>query len=593
MVGVVATVLAVAGMPLPGAATDGSTTDAAPGAAPVAADMVVDARGPLGPVGVLGDSVTFGTATYLLDDLHAVGWGPVRAHTGVGVRIDDDRDFHALAKIRQWRAEGFSPTRWVVGLGYNDVGFTTDNVDAARALIETLLAEVGPDSEVLMATITHQYPSWAVAWNTALAEADAAHANLHVTDWAGVVAGHPEWLAPDQVHLTPTGYKQRSLQLSAASLALDRLRPVAPPGTPATGALGAPSGFVPLVPQRAVDTRQGRGGGRLAAGETRVVSVAGRVPDGTTAAAVNLTVDGADGAGYLTAWDCGAQPGTSALNYRAAYPAGAQSVVALAGSSFCVYTMTATDLVVDVFGAFTPSGARFQPTAPQRVLDSRTDGRVAPAPGATFRVTISGPGAEVPAAAVVNVTATEAGGDGYVTAFPCGSGVPEVSNLNHTTGGAIANLALVKLSATGELCLRTYTTTHVIVDLLGTFGSTGYRYQAGVPARLLDTRDGTGGWAGAANELVPVDVAAGAVPGVPADAAAVVGTVTAAGALEPGFVTTWPCAIGRPGTSTLNVLPGVITPNAAVIGLGADRRACVTSYAPAYVLFDLTGWYVP
>jgi len=32
-------------------------------------------------------------------------------------------------------------------------------------------------------------------------------------------------------------------------------------------------------------------------------------------------------------------------------------------------------------------------------------------------------------------------------------------------------------------------------------------------------------------------------------------------------------------------------PNAAVVALGADHRLCAASFVPAYLLFDLTGWF--
>jgi hypothetical protein len=54
-----------------------------------------------------------------------------------------------------------------------------------------------------------------------------------------------------------------------------------------------------------------------------------------------------------------------------------------------------------------------------------------------------------------------------VTAYPCGV-VPNVSNLNFSQSTpAIANGALVPLSATGELCLFTSNDVHLVVDING------------------------------------------------------------------------------------------------------------------------------
>jgi hypothetical protein len=156
---------------------------------------------------------------------------------------------------------------------------------------------------------------------------------------------------------------------------------------------------------------------------------------------------------------------------------------------------------------------------------------------------------------------------------------------------AAANLATVKLATDGGLCIFTLGRTDVVVDLLGTWGSSGLWYQPATPTRLLDTRSGAGGWLGAATALQPIDVALGAVPGVPDTAEAITGTVTAAFTWGDGFVTTWPCSSPRPNASTLNYGRQQTVPNAAVIALGPDRAACAATLAPAYLLFDLTGWF--
>jgi len=96
---------------------------------------------------------------------------------------------------------------------------------------------------------------------------------------------------------------------------------------------------------------------------------------------------------------------------------------------------------------------------------------------------------------------------------------------------------------------------------------------------------------GAAASLQTLDMDMGAVPGLPPSAQAVAGTVTAATTWGDGFVTTWPCASARPTASTLNYQRGDTIPNAAVVALGADRKVCAASLAPAYLLFDLTGWF--
>jgi len=570
----------------------GAVVIPAQAAPPLEINVDVNVDGPLGPIGVIGDSVTLGTAAWQANDLAERGWGPVRFHSSVGVRIADDRDFHALSTVRRWRAEGFDPRHVIIGIGQNDVGFTQLDVAGARTLIERMLDELGPDTEVLWVNITHFWREWAQAWNQALADVAALRPNLVVYDWASVAAAHPEWVEGDNIHLTAAAYRQRSLLIADASLDMVRAERVAGPPVAATAAVGAPAGLVPLDPVRAVDTRQGVGGARLAAAGTLTVDVSGVVPAGATAAVVNLTVDQPTADGYLSAWDCaGSPPSTSVLNYRMGAPRGGHTVVGLGTDRrFCVTSLAATDVVVDVFGAFVSGGgARFTPAVPTRLLDTRATGR--PGPSAVTRVTVPAAGGEVALAAAVNLTSTDPASDGYITAFPCGSSPPPVSNVNHGAGGSVANLALVKLGPGGELCLTTYASTDIVVDLLGTYGSNGLQYQAAAPIRVLDTRTGAGGWGGVAMRLDALDLDAAAIGGLPANAQALAGTVTAASAAASGFVTSWPCAEPRPTASTLNVERGGTVPNAAIVGLDADRRLCLASYAPTFVLFDLTGWY--
>jgi hypothetical protein len=562
-------------------------------AGPAAADLPVfienDAAGANGAIGIIGESSTQGTLPWIGDDLAALGWGPIRGYAAPGVRIPPDLAGFAIPVVQRWRAEGFDPRVWIIGLGANDVGFSTTSGPKAVAYIDSMLDAIGPSREVLWVNITHHEADWQAAWNAALAQVATRRFNLHVFDWASIAAQHPEWIYSDQVHLTPTGYRQKARMVAEATRPLMQANPV-PATFAATAAAGPEAGLAPVDPVRVLDTRLS--GGAIAAGGTRIVDLSSTVPAGATAAAVNLTVDQPGADGYLTAWDCaGAPPGVSSLNYAAAQPRGAATVVALSASrTFCVFSLAATALVVDVNGAYTPTtGERFTPQAPARILDTRTTG--APGPGGIAKVTVPKVNGAVPSAVTVNLTATGGAQPGFLTAFPCGTATPTVSNVNHGVGAPAANLVTVKVAADGSLCVYTLQRVDVVVDLLGLWGGDGLWYQAAKPTRLLDTRSGTGGWLGAAASLQALDLDAGAVPGVPASAAAIAGTITATGTWGDGFVTTWPCSTPRPTASTLNYGRLQNVPNAAVVALGADRKICAASFVSTYLLFDLTGWF--
>jgi hypothetical protein len=79
------------------------------------------------------------------------------------------------------------------------------------------------------------------------------------------------------------------------------------------------AGFEPIAPTRVADTRSGRCGVVLSAGETREVAVAGTggVPGtGASAVAMNVTVTQPLTGGFLSAWPAGSPfPGTSSVNF--------------------------------------------------------------------------------------------------------------------------------------------------------------------------------------------------------------------------------------------------------------------------------------
>jgi hypothetical protein len=541
------------------------------------AEVVDSTVRPAGAIGLIGDSVLMGVDPWIASDLAAVGWGPIHYWAGTGTRVPADNPLGASTVMRLWRAQGFDPAVWIIGVGADDVGFVGSSVAASEAEIDLMLDEIGSDRAVVMATIQHYNPVWEANWNQALRNVAARRTQLHVVEWQAEADEHPSWWGGDGVHLSPTGYQARSQVLTEATLpwrAADRVASTAPAPT----AIGAPATFVPIATTRVIDTR--RAGGRLGRGQELAVDLTGLVPAGATAAAVNLTVDGPAGDGYLSAYPCGQPPpATSTLNYRAGRPRGAAATVALEGGRrFCVQTLADSDVIVDVSGAYTPAadGARFAPTVPLRLLDTRTTGTMA----AGHVVVVRLPSAA--AAAVVNLTATDADTAGYLTAFRCGDPAPLASNVNYGPGETVANLAVVPVAADGTVCVFTSSRTDVVVDLLGTYGANGLRYQAAMPTRLLDTRAGIGGWSGRPASFQVLDLPA--LPG----AAALAVTVTSVAPDGAGFTTLYPCTGDRPLASNLNYASwSPATANAAVVA----QPACVTAQARAHEVVDLAGWW--
>jgi hypothetical protein len=110
------------------------------------------------------------------------------------------------------------------------------------------------------------------------------------------------------------------------------------------------------------------------------------------------------------------------------------------------------------------------------------------------------------------------------------------------------------------------------------------------PQRLVDTRDGTGGYTGLVGAGCTLRIDA-SLTGVPAAAQALALSVTAIAA-ERGFLTVHPCASGLPPTSNVNARPlATPTPNLAIALLDADRAVCIYSQKPAHLVVDMTGWW--
>ena len=86
---------------------------------------------------------------------------------------------------------------------------------------------------------------------------------------------------------------------------------------------------------------------------------------------------------------------------------------------------------------------------------------------------------------LANITATQASADGFLTVYPCAAGLPVASNLNVAAGHDVANFVLVEPDPAGHVCVFSSTATHVIVDIVGSMGST---FSGQTPQRLLDTR---------------------------------------------------------------------------------------------------------
>jgi Cysteine-rich secretory protein family len=245
-----------------------------------------------------------------------------------------------------------------------------------------------------------------------------------------------------------------------------------------------------------------------------------------------------------------------------------------------------------------PTGTptQFAAVTPGRLVDTRRKlGTSRLIAGRGVVIDVAGRLGIAPAATAVSANFTVVGPDasGYLTVYPCGSGVPEVSTLNFTVGSNIPNQAVVPLDSKGDLCVISSAGTDLIVDVNGGLAATGTdRYSSVNPSRILDTRQGVGGSRRrAANTAFELAVRGRA--GVPANATAVAMNVTAVDPEQTGYVTVYPCGLA-PEASNLNVVSGQTRPNLVIVRLSGTGSVCLKAAESGMdLLADVAGYFTP
>lgn len=377
--------------------------------------------------------------------------------------------------------------------------------------------------------------------------------------------------------------------------------------------------FVSLEPARLLDTRVGNGASQaVPANGTVVLQVTGRggVPQtGVSAVIVNVTVTSPGAGGFITVYPAGgAQPTASNLNFNPGQTIPNLVTVKVSSEGTVAFTNNSprsVHLIADVAGYYlagTPTEAgAFVSLDPARILDTRIGNgapRTAVAANSFVRLQVTGRGG-IPAsgvsAVVVNVTVTGPAASGFVTVHPAGTTPPNASNLNFNAGQSIPNLVTVKVGDGGRIDLRNNSTgaVNLIADVAG-------YYLAGTPtvpgafvsvdpARILDTRVGTGAAQAAVpgGESVGLQVAdRGSIPAV--DAAAVVMNVTVTGPQSSGFVTAFPYGTEQPTASNVNYTAGQNIPNLVTVMVGVNGKVELAnnSGGSAHLIADVAGYFL-
>jgi hypothetical protein len=189
----------------------------------------------------------------------------------------------------------------------------------------------------------------------------------------------------------------------------------------------------------------------------------------------NITVANPKASGFITAYACGDErPLASNLNYVADQTVANLAMLGLGKSgSLCLYSSAPTDVIVDMTGYYSPNvGLGFTGVTPTRILDTRQGARLSAKETRTIPLAgLAGNGIGV----VANVTATNTANAGYLTVFPCGQDAPTASNVNYTAGDTVPNLVAIGSGGQTAICVFSYESTDVIVDITGFYGTGDYK----------------------------------------------------------------------------------------------------------------------
>ena len=193
-------------------------------------------------------------------------------------------------------------------------------------------------------------------------------------------------------------------------------------------------------------------------------------------------------------------------------------------------------------------------------------------------------------AVALNITAVDPTATSYVTVWQSGVPRPDTSNLNLIPRTNTPNLVIAHVGASGSISLYNAAgSTHLLADVAGYF--VGGRSFHTVPLdRQLDTRNAVGS-SGPVGPHSSIDLR---VTGIPTD-----GTVTAVAlnitAVDPtatSYLTVWPAGTPRPGTSNLNLNPGINTTNLVIATLGVDHTISLYNHSgTTHFLADIAGYF--
>ncbi len=232
-------------------------------------------------------------------------------------------------------------------------------------------------------------------------------------------------------------------------------------------ATSASSGrFVAADPARLLDTRSGA---PVKGGATVRVAMPSGVPADAIGAVVTLSTAESNVPGFMTAFSgSGPVPWAASLTVDAPnVMRSATVIVPVNAGGMSVYLSAGGHVIIDFLGYFTGASAGasadglFVPMVPQRMLDTRGGGAVAP--GDTLPVMVTG------SVVTGNLAMTETFGPGYALAYAAGTKRPLVASVTSTRGMQTVSNMLVTRASSAGIALYAQNGAQFVFDQTGYF----------------------------------------------------------------------------------------------------------------------------
>jgi hypothetical protein len=332
--------------------------------------------------------------------------------------------------------------------------------------------------------------------------------------------------------------------------------------------------------------------------------------------ASNNTVTSYSGHVHFSSSDASAAlPGNTTLtNGVGTFPASLVTV----GPSTISATDTVNASITGTSGSITVSaaaGLRFVAITPCRVADTRTGSGFSGAFGPPYLSGGTSRSFPIPTGSCgtfsgalaysLNVTVVPHNPLGYLTIWPTGQTLPNVSTLN-SDGRIKANAAVVPAGTSGAVSVFVTDDTDLILDINGYFVpnmvSSALVFYPLAPCRIMDTRTGSG-FSGAFGPPSLTPPSSGSTSrtlpilssscGVPSTAQAYSLNFTAIPQTTLYWLTVWPTGLPEPNESTLNDLTGTIVANAAIVPTGTNGSIDLYVTDQTDMLVDINGYFAP